>query len=110
MLLDTEQLHEMRPDILGGTLAIEDDGTFTETVAFTDEEAPARASSCRCPTTCARRLETLDARREVPRPAPPVVRVEQLTSVRGEDQRRSSAATTTMSSSPTSAAGMTRRR
>jgi hypothetical protein len=30
-------LHEARPEILGGTLAIEDDGTFTETVAFTDE-------------------------------------------------------------------------
>ena len=27
----------MRPDILGATLAIEPDGTFTETVAFTDE-------------------------------------------------------------------------
>jgi hypothetical protein len=30
-------LHEARPDILGATLAIEDDGTFIETVAFTDE-------------------------------------------------------------------------
>jgi hypothetical protein len=27
----------MRPDIIGATLAIEPDGTFTETVAFTDE-------------------------------------------------------------------------
>jgi hypothetical protein len=34
---DTEQLHQQRPDILGGTLAIEPDGTFTETIAFTDE-------------------------------------------------------------------------
>ena len=32
-------LHEARPDILGGTLAIEDDGTFVETVFFTDEAA-----------------------------------------------------------------------
>jgi hypothetical protein len=32
-------LHEMRPDILGATLAIEPDGTYTETVAFTDEES-----------------------------------------------------------------------
>ena len=32
-------LHEARPDILGATLAIEADGTFTETVAFTDEAA-----------------------------------------------------------------------
>ncbi|MGN6577448.1 MAG: hypothetical protein ACTHKG_17380 [Nocardioides sp.] len=30
-------LHEARPDIIGATLAIEDDGTFIETVAFTDE-------------------------------------------------------------------------
>jgi hypothetical protein len=37
MLADTTMLHEMRPEILGGTLAIEADGTFTETVAFTDE-------------------------------------------------------------------------
>lgn len=39
MLADTTSLHEMRPDILGGTLAIEPDGTFTETVAFVTEEA-----------------------------------------------------------------------
>ena len=39
MLADTDTLHEMRPDILGATLAIEDDGTFTETVAFTSEDA-----------------------------------------------------------------------
>ena len=31
MLADTSMLHEMRPDIIGGTLAIEPDGTFTET-------------------------------------------------------------------------------
>ncbi len=42
MMADTSLLHEMRPDILGGTLAIEADGTFIETVAFTDE-ASARA-------------------------------------------------------------------
>lgn len=37
MTSDPTRLHEMRPDILGATLAIEPDGTFTETVAFTDE-------------------------------------------------------------------------
>lgn len=37
MMTDTTTLHEMRPDILGATLAIEPDGTFTETVAFTSE-------------------------------------------------------------------------
>jgi hypothetical protein len=39
MLADTSTLHEMRPEIIGGTLAIEPDGTFIETVAFTDEAA-----------------------------------------------------------------------
>jgi hypothetical protein len=31
------ELRRMRPDIIGATLAIEPDGTFTETVAFSDE-------------------------------------------------------------------------
>ena len=31
MLADTSMLHEMRPEIIGGTLAIEPDGSFTET-------------------------------------------------------------------------------
>ncbi|HQR25581.1 MAG TPA: hypothetical protein PLP61_00960 [Nocardioides sp.] len=39
MLADADTLHEMRPEILGATLAIEPDGTFTETVAFTDEDS-----------------------------------------------------------------------
>jgi hypothetical protein len=39
MMADTEMLQQMRPDILGATLAFEDDGTFTETVAFTSEAA-----------------------------------------------------------------------
>ena len=30
-------LHEARPEVVGATFAVEDDGTFTETVAFTDE-------------------------------------------------------------------------
>lgn len=37
MMTDAQMLHEMRPDILGATLAIEPDGTYTETIAFTDE-------------------------------------------------------------------------
>ncbi|HVK28039.1 MAG TPA: hypothetical protein VM575_06845 [Nocardioides sp.] len=39
MMADADSLHEMRPDILGATLAIEPDGSFVETVAFTTEEA-----------------------------------------------------------------------
>jgi hypothetical protein len=34
---DTSALREMRPEIIGGTLAIEADGTYFQTVAFTDE-------------------------------------------------------------------------
>jgi hypothetical protein len=32
-------LHRQRPEIIGATIALEPDGTFTETVAFTDEAA-----------------------------------------------------------------------
>ena len=42
LMADADALHRMRPEIIGATLAVEDDGTFTETVAFTDE-ATARA-------------------------------------------------------------------
>ena len=38
-------LHEARPDLLGATLAIEDDGTFMETVFFTDEASAREAES-----------------------------------------------------------------
>lgn len=41
MTTDTEMttmLHQARPDIIGGTLAIEDDGHFIETIAFTSED------------------------------------------------------------------------
>jgi hypothetical protein len=37
MSADTAELREMRPDIIGGTLGIEPDGTWTQTIAFTDE-------------------------------------------------------------------------
>ena len=46
MMADTTRMHEMRPEILGGTLAIEEDGTFTETIAFTDE-ASARSGEAK---------------------------------------------------------------
>jgi hypothetical protein len=45
MTSDPTTLHEMRPEILGATLAIEPDGTFTETVAFTDEASARNAES-----------------------------------------------------------------
>jgi hypothetical protein len=39
-------LHDARPEIIGATIAVEPDGSFTETVAFTDEAA-ARAGEAR---------------------------------------------------------------
>ena len=37
MTEDTRDVGAERPDIIGGTFALADDGTFTNTVAFTDE-------------------------------------------------------------------------
>jgi hypothetical protein len=34
-----DALHDLRPEILGGTIAIEPDGTFTQTISFTTEAA-----------------------------------------------------------------------
>ena len=34
---DTADLREQRPDVIGGTFALGDDGSFTTTIAFTDE-------------------------------------------------------------------------
>lgn len=45
---DTDQLREMRPEIIGGTLAFSSDGRFTNTVAFTDE-ASAREGEAKEP-------------------------------------------------------------
>jgi ribosomal protein S6E (S10) len=39
ILANADGLREMRPDIVGASLAVEPDGKFTETVAFTSEEA-----------------------------------------------------------------------
>lgn len=60
MTADTESLHQMRPDILGGTLAIEDDGTFTETIAFTSEtEARKYEQEAQMPDEMAREWESM---------------------------------------------------
>ena len=57
MLADTDLLHEMRPDIIGATLAIEDDGTFTECVAFTSEEEARSGEQKEPPEEMRRELE-----------------------------------------------------
>lgn len=47
----TNLLHQARPEIIGSTLAIEEDGTFTETVAFTDEASARAGESKEMPFT-----------------------------------------------------------
>ena len=49
MTENPQMLHEMRPDILGATLAIEPDGTYTETVAFTDEASARKGEAVMAP-------------------------------------------------------------
>lgn len=44
-------LHQARPEIIGSTMAIEADGTFTETVAFTDEAAAREGEARAMPLT-----------------------------------------------------------
>ncbi|HWU21737.1 MAG TPA: hypothetical protein VN088_09430 [Nocardioides sp.] len=57
MMADTTMLHEMRPDVLGATLAIEPDGTFTETVAFSSESAARAGEQVEPPADVRRELE-----------------------------------------------------
>jgi hypothetical protein len=58
LMTNTEELHQMRPDIIGATLAIEDDGTFTETVAFTDEASARKGEQAAIPEQVQRDMET----------------------------------------------------
>lgn len=55
----TDLLHEQRPEIIGGTLAIEPDGTFTETVAFTSEESARRGEHQAMPEEVERELRAV---------------------------------------------------
>jgi hypothetical protein len=61
MLADTTRLHEMRPDIIGGTLAIEEDGSFTETIAFRDEESARAGERMEPPAEIRGELESMMA-------------------------------------------------
>jgi len=53
----TAMLHATRPEILGATLAIGQDGTFTETVAFTDEALARQGETVRMPEQVRRTLD-----------------------------------------------------
>ena len=57
MMADTTMLHEMRPEVLGGTLALESDGTFTETIAFTSEDEARIGEKTEPPPEVRRELE-----------------------------------------------------
>jgi hypothetical protein len=59
MLADTSMLHEMRPDIIGGTLALEPDGTFTETIAFRDEDSAREGERMEPPAEVRSELESM---------------------------------------------------
>ena len=61
LMTDTDLLHEARPEILGASLAIEDDGTFTETVAFTDEASARQGEQQAMPDMPADVRETLES-------------------------------------------------
>jgi len=49
MELPMDMLHQARPEIIGGSIAIEPDGRFTETVAFRSEEAAREGESKKMP-------------------------------------------------------------
>ena len=61
MLADTGELREMRPEIIGGTFAIADDGTYFQTVYFTDEESARKGEQTEPPEEVRAELESMMA-------------------------------------------------
>jgi hypothetical protein len=59
MLADTDDLKAMRPEIIGGTLAIAGDGTFFETIYFTDEESARKGEQIEPPAEVRDALATM---------------------------------------------------
>ncbi|GGR45382.1 hypothetical protein J2S40_003975 [Nocardioides luteus] len=57
MVADTSMLHEARPESIGGTLAIEDDGSFIDTIAFTTEDEARKGEQIEPPPEMRRELE-----------------------------------------------------
>lgn len=58
MVTDTAALSEARPEIIGATLALEPDGRFTQTVAFTDEAAARRGEQQEMPAEVQEAMES----------------------------------------------------
>ena len=57
MVADTTMVHEARPEILGGTLAIEADGSFIDTIAFTSEAEARKGEQIEPPADVRRELD-----------------------------------------------------
>jgi hypothetical protein len=58
MMSNTDQLHEMRPEIIGATLAIDDGDRFTQTIAFTDEASARSGEAQEMPAEIRDQLES----------------------------------------------------
>lgn len=61
MLADPGDLKQMRPEIIGGTFALASDGTFFETIYFTDEESARKGEGLEPPTEVREALATMMA-------------------------------------------------
>jgi hypothetical protein len=61
MANDTGDLREMRPEIIGGTLAIAGDGTYFQTIYFTDEDSARKGEQLEPPEEIRSALETIMA-------------------------------------------------
>jgi ribosomal protein S6E (S10) len=61
MTRDATSLHEMRPELIGATMAVEDDGTFIETVFFTDEASARKGEQLEAPPEVREDIEMLMA-------------------------------------------------
>lgn len=61
LVADTDELRAMRPEIIGGTLAIAADGTFYQTVYFTDEESARKGEQVEPPAEVQELLQTVMA-------------------------------------------------
>ena len=61
MMQPMDMLHEMRPEIIGGTVAIDRDGFFTQTMAFTTEDAAREGERMQPPPEGMRMMEEMNA-------------------------------------------------
>ena len=53
--------HKLRPEIIGGTFALASDGTFYETIYFTDEASARKGEGLEPPTEVREALATMMA-------------------------------------------------